>query len=218
MGSPVFFEILVRCGPQKTQIDFSLIPRQVYKMKFTIIMLSCCLALVVGTIGCQNVEANYQEGVAALEAGDYETALKRFRSAAEEGHAGAQAALGELYNRGKGTQRDAEEAAKWYRLAAEQGHVDAQVTLGWMYNVGTGVPENFTEAIKWFRLAADQGHPGAQNNLGVLYRQGRGNQDDVKNAVDWFEKAADQGMAPAQYALGQMYLNGEGSLSQSTTC
>ena len=161
------------------------------KKTFAIFMLGCCLALGSGILGCQNVEANYQEGVTALEAGDYETAMKRFRSAAEEGHAGAQAALGELYVRGKGTDRDALEAAKWYRLAAEQGHVDAQVTLGWMYNAGTGVPQNFTEAIKWFRLAADQGHPGAQNNLGVLYRQGRGETNDVKTAAVWFKKIPD---------------------------
>ncbi len=177
-------------------------------------MLGCCLVLGAGMIGCQNVEANYHEGVRALEAGDYKTALKQFRSAAEAGHAGAQAALGELYVSGKGTDRNAPEAAKWYRLAAEQGHVDAQVTLGWMFNAGTGVPQDFSEAIKWFRLAAEQGHPGAQNNLGVLYRQGRGDQNDIEKAVGWFQKAADQGMAPAQYALGQMYLNGEG-LEQS---
>jgi TPR repeat protein len=105
------------------------------KRTLTIFMLSGCLVLGAGTIGCQNVEANYQEGVSALEAGDYETAMNRFRSAAEEGHAGAQAAIGELYNMGKGTPRDAQEAGKWYRLAAEQGHVDAQVTLGWMYRM-----------------------------------------------------------------------------------
>lgn len=85
------------------------------KMKFTIprIMLSCCLLIGAGTISCQNVEANnYQDGVTALEAGDYETAMKRFRTAAEDGHAGAQAAMGELYNRGRGTERNAQEAGK----------------------------------------------------------------------------------------------------------
>ena len=183
---------------------------QYIKKAFSILMLGCWLALGVGTSGCQNVEADYQEGVTALEAGDYETALNIFHSAAEKGHPGAQAALGELYNEGKGIKRNAQEAARWYQLAAEQGHLDAQVTLGWMYNVGTGVPEDFNEAIKWFQLAADQGHPGAQNNLGVLYREGRGAQKDVERAVVWFRKAADQGMAPAQYALGQLYLNGEG--------
>jgi len=181
------------------------------KFSITCLMLSCCLLVGAGFIGCQNVEANnYEDGVSALEAGDYTMAMEQFRMAAEDGHAGAQAAIGELYNRGKGTERDAQEAAKWYRLAAEQGHVDAQVTLGWMYNAGTGVPQSNTEAFKWFRLAADQGHPGAQNNLGVLYRNMGKGPTDKTNAVAWFQKAADQGVAPAQYALGQMYLNGEG--------
>ena len=38
--------------------------------------------------------------------------MKKFYSAAEAGHPGAQAALGELYFQGKGTQRNAQEAAK----------------------------------------------------------------------------------------------------------
>ena len=147
-----------------------LIPNKI----FSILLVWGCLTLAAGTIGCENVEANYQEGVTALEAGDYETAREKFHAAAEKGHVDAQAALGELYNRGIGINRNAQEAAKWYRLAAEQGHLDAQVTLGWMYNAGTGVPQDFMEAIKWFEMAAEQGHPGAQNNLGVLYRQERG--------------------------------------------
>lgn len=174
------------------------------------LLLACCVALGAGTLGCQNVEGEYEEGVTALEADDYETALKKFRSAAQGNHPGAQAALGELYFHGKGIQRNAPEAAKWYQLAAEQGNTDAQVTLGWMYNVGTGVAQDVVEAIKWFRLAADQGHPGAQNNLGMMYREGRGTEKDEEKAVVWFRMAAEQGIAPAQYALGQMYLNGEG--------
>ena len=88
-------------------------------------------------------ETDYEAGKIALEAGDYETALKKFHSAAEGGHAGAQAALGELYFQGKGTKRNAQEAAKWYRMAADQGHLDAQVTLGWMYDAGTGRSTKF---------------------------------------------------------------------------
>jgi len=177
---------------------------------FFILFVWTCLTLAGGIIDCKTVEASYQDGMAALKAGDYETARKILLAAAEKGDVNAQAALGELYNRGVGINRNAPEAAKWYRRAAEQGHLDAQVTLGWMYNAGTGVPQDFMEAIKWFELAAKQGHPGAQNNLGVLYRQERGGEKNVGKALMWFQKAADQGMPHAQYALGQMYLNGEG--------
>ena len=156
------------------------------KTALSLFILGYFLALGAGSVGCQNVKNEYEEGVAALQAEDYETALKKFHSAAEAGHPGAQAALGELYFQGKGTRRNAQEAAKWYKLAAKQGNVDAQVTLGWMYNAGTGVPQDFDEALKWFRLAAEQGHPGAQNNLGVLYRQGRGGKKDEAQAVTCF--------------------------------
>lgn len=204
---PTFNTII---GLHRAKIPAHLFMTKYIRKAFPILILGYSLALGAGSIGCQNVETEYEQGVTALEAGDYETALKKFRSAAESGHAGAQAAMGELYFQGKGIKRNAQEAAKWYRLAANQGHLDAQVTLGWMYDAGTGVPQDFDEAIKWLRLAAKQGHPGAQNNLGVLYRQGRGGKRNIEKAVSWFLKAANQGVAPAQYALGQIYLNGEG--------
>ncbi|MFB3107959.1 MAG: hypothetical protein ACE1ZE_01170, partial [Candidatus Binatia bacterium] len=53
------------------------------------LLLACCVALGAGTLGCQNVEGEYEEGVTALEADDYETALKKFRSAAQGNHPGA---------------------------------------------------------------------------------------------------------------------------------
>ena len=52
---------------------------------------------------------------------DYVEAIKCYRKAAEQGHAKAQHALGELYKNGNGVKQDYIEAAKWYRLAAQQG-------------------------------------------------------------------------------------------------
>ena len=54
------------------------------------------LALILAT----PVLAGFQEGVGAYERGDYETAFKKFLPLAEQGHAGAQNHLGELYAEG----------------------------------------------------------------------------------------------------------------------
>ncbi|MBO7224189.1 MAG: sel1 repeat family protein, partial [Kiritimatiellae bacterium] len=56
---------------------------------------------------------------------DYAEAVKWFRKAAEQGHAGAQYRLGICYGKGLGVPQDHEEAAKWVRKAAEQGDAGA---------------------------------------------------------------------------------------------
>ena len=50
-----------------------------------------------------------------------EEALRWYRMAADQGHAGAQNNLGWLYDEGRGVPADAMEAARWYRKAAVAG-------------------------------------------------------------------------------------------------
>ena len=69
--------------------------------------------------------ADYQTGNDAYMKGDYATALKEYRAAAEQGDAAAQNGLGYMYNFGRGITQDFKEALKWYRLAAEQGYTQA---------------------------------------------------------------------------------------------
>ena len=75
------------------------------------------VALVVGLAA--PAWAGWDEGVAAYDRGDYETALREFRPLAEQGNARAQNRLGLMYDWGSGVPRDRAEAAKWYRKAAE---------------------------------------------------------------------------------------------------
>ena len=79
----------------------------------------------------------------------------------EQGHAGAQSALGLKYASGARVPEDDVEAVRLYRLAAEQGHAGAQWLLGGMYGEGDGVPENDVLAYMWFSLSADQGNGSA---------------------------------------------------------
>ncbi|MBM3803542.1 MAG: sel1 repeat family protein [Acidimicrobiia bacterium] len=119
-------------------------------------------------------QADFLAGKLAFQNGDYETALRELRPAAEDGHAEAQLYLGMMYSRGRGVQRDDTEAVKWILRSAEQGNVSAQTMLGMRYVSGRGVPQNDDEAVKWFRAATRRGHPPAQHNLGIMYEQGRG--------------------------------------------
>ncbi len=83
-------------------------------------------------------QAEFQEGVAAYERGDYATALREFRPLARQGDASAQYNLGIMYDNGRGVPQDFAEAVKWYRMAAEQGHERAQFNLGAKYEDVSG--------------------------------------------------------------------------------
>ena len=156
------------------------------------------------------VWAGIDEGVAALERGDYATALQEFRPLAEQGDAGAQINLGVMYEDGRGVPQDHAEAVKWFKMAAAQGNAEAQHNLGFMYGHGEGVPQDYAEAVKWFRKAANQGVARAQYNLGVMYDNGDGVPQDYAEAVKWYREAAEQDLALAQVHLGRMYYNGRG--------
>ena len=101
---------------------------------------------------------SFEDGLAAYERGDYETALREFRPLAEQGDASAQFNLGVIYSNGLGVPQD---SVKWFRLAAEQGLTDAQFRLGTMYTLGWGVPTNKVRAYKWYSLAAAGKHVDA---------------------------------------------------------
>ncbi len=84
---------------------------------------------------------DWEDAIAAYEKGEYKTAVKWYRKAAEQGFSSAQFNLGLMYDNGQGVPRNNKEAVKWYRKAAEQGFSEAQFNLGNMYSDGRGVSQ-----------------------------------------------------------------------------
>ncbi|MEC7489938.1 MAG: tetratricopeptide repeat protein [Pseudomonadota bacterium] len=123
--------------------------------------LCLTIAVLLGSAG-MSLSADYQKGLTAYQSGDYATALREWKSLAEQGNARAQFSLGVMYRKGRGVPQDDKTAVKWYTLAAQQGNEYAQVNLGYMYDYGQGVPEDFKTAMKWYILAAEQGDARAQ--------------------------------------------------------
>ena len=156
------------------------------------------------------VRADFNDGVKAYLAQDYDAALLAWRPLAEQGHAPAQFGLGLAYENGRGVDRSLERAGFWYRKAAEQGLQDAQFNLGNLYLNGAGVEKDPVEAVRWFRRAADLGMPHAQVNLGYSYETGTGVARDPGEAVYWYREAARQNFPQAQYYLGAAYERGLG--------
>ena len=106
--------------------------------------------------------ADFQAGLSAYEAGDYEAALREWTPLAEEGSPEAQFNLGLMYFHGHGVERDLQEAAHWYRMSADRGYAKAQFSLGDMYDQGLGIEQNEIQAHLWFNLARKQRFPGAK--------------------------------------------------------
>ena len=102
--------------------------------------------------------ADFNDGVVALMAGKFDTALKVFVPLAETSrHAYAQYFLARMYERGEGVAQDVKVAAKWYRKAAEGGVTDAQFRLAAMYESGQGVPQDREYAYGWYSVAEHLG-------------------------------------------------------------
>jgi len=133
-----------------------------------------------------------------------------WQSAADQGHANAQAQLGTLYAKGNGVKQNYGESERRYRQAAEQGVVEAQVSLGVTYDLGQGVKQNYAEAARWYRKAADQGFASAQFNLSMMCAKDQGVKQDDVEAAWWCRKAVEQGHAKAQCAIGEWYFRGKG--------
>ncbi len=134
--------------------------------------------------------AGWDEGLAAYNDGNYQTALKEFKILADQGYATAQYNLGVMYDNGQGVPQNYSQAIYWYKKAAEKGHASAQYNLALMYDDGQGVPQNYTQAVYWYKKAAEQGNASAQFNLGVMYNNGQGVPQNYKIAYILFNLAA----------------------------
>ena len=115
------------------------------------------LSLMLVAVGGAAVAGQFEDATEAYNRKDYPTALRLFRSLADQGNAVAQQRVGLMYESGQSVQRDYAEAVKWYRRAAAQGSASGQWLLASMYEVGSGVPQDYVQAYMWCNLSAAQG-------------------------------------------------------------
>ncbi len=101
--------------------------------------------------------ADFQDGLAAYDAGDYEAALEAWLPLAEAGDLEAQVAVAGLYLEGRGGPADSAAAVRWYRSAAERGDAVAQLNLGDLYYRAVGVERDLGQAYFWLTLSMRQG-------------------------------------------------------------
>ncbi len=134
-------------------------------MKIELRKILTAIVITIGALSASPVLADYEDGVAAHERGQYATALKEFLPLAEQGHAAAQYYLGFMYEQGDGVEQDYVESARWYTRAAEQDDGLSQMSLSFLYLEGEGVALDLVEALKWLYLAKDSKIRGADMGI-----------------------------------------------------
>ncbi|MGA9535093.1 MAG: caspase family protein [Desulfobacterales bacterium] len=85
---------------------------------------------------------------------DVASALEVWLPEAKEGNEVAQTEVGEIYEKGIGTQPSYGLATEWYQKAAAQGYPRAQINLGYLYEKGLGVKKDVTTATEWYQRAS----------------------------------------------------------------
>jgi TPR repeat protein len=159
------------------------------------------------------------EAVAAYNKGDYATALRLWRSLADQGNSDAQSMLGDMYDKGQGVSRDYSTAVSWYSKAAAQGDGVARSSLITMRHKAFAAFEkrDYATALRLMSPFAENGDSLVQDILGHMYNGGLGVPQDYAIAHMWFNLAAASGdkdaakhrdfiatkMTPAQVAEAQ---------------
>jgi TPR repeat protein len=174
-------------------------------MRLRVLITAAATAVMVSVGGPAWADA-FQDGVSALQAGQYAVALDAWQKPAEAGDARCQYGLGYLYQFGLGTDPDNAQATAWYQKAAAQHYPDALYALGLMWESGRAGKQDRAKALILYREAATTGKsPSAEYAIGRIYIRGDGVPRDEKEGLIWLSKAAQDGQPAAQYMLGAAY-------------
>lgn len=127
----------------------------------------------------------------AQAAGDYvlEEKFHQELVKAEQGDPKAQYAIGQMYEKGRGTDKDSRLAFSWYSKSSQKGYAKAEYKLGMAYLSGKGIRKNSRKAYEWLKKSSDKGYVRAQYHLAKLYENGRGIEQNLDKALAWYKKA-----------------------------
>ncbi len=147
-------------------------------------------------------------GIEAYNKGDFATAYRQLKSAADAGDSDGQVNLGYLYARGHGVAQNHNEALRLYLLSARQNNPEGMNAVGAKYWFGRGVDPDIKQAVHWICRAAVSGDPRGLNNLGILHSRGQGVPRDVVEFRSLWRQSAERGNPQAMHNLGQSLVVG----------
>ena len=127
-----------------------LLPGQIRKLGTSLTYLSPRRPVRTSARDCEIRGGEY----ASYDRADYRTALNVWLESAKQGDAESQVYVGEIFEKGLGTEPNYSLAADWYRKAAMQGNTRGAINLGYLYEKGLGVEKDMVESLNWYRKAS----------------------------------------------------------------
>ncbi len=101
--------------------------------------------------------AGVDEGIKAMNDGNYKIAYNEFLSLANSGDSKAMVTIGIMYHRGQGFNQDYKMALNWYLKAFDKFNGDAYSNIGVMFRDGLAVPKNNKIAFCLFLITHMRG-------------------------------------------------------------
>lgn len=118
---------------------------------------------------------------------------------AEQGNAEAQYKVGEMYETGKGADKNIEQAREWYDKSAKQGHKKAEYKLLYIEISMNGLNDFSKTQLATLRIEAANGNADAQYFIGKMFATGVGVPKSLEDALTWLNKATFNGVPEAEH-------------------
>lgn len=136
----------------------------------------------------------------AIVFSDVSAGVFRFQiKLAEQGNAEAQYKVGEMYETGKGAEKNIDSARTWYDKAAKQGHKKAEYKLLFIEISVNGLNDFTKSQLANLRTEASNNNSDAQYFLGKMYASGVGVPKSLEDALTWLNKATFNGVPEAEH-------------------
>jgi hypothetical protein len=140
----------VPVSPDRMMVVDCLLPGRINKVGGSLTYLSRRHAIKTVASECEIRGGEY----VAYDRANFSTSLQVWLPQANDGDAQAQVYVGEIYEKGLGTDPDYAKAAAWYQKAADQGFVRGMSDLAYLYEQGRGVPKDPVKALNLYRRSA----------------------------------------------------------------
>ncbi len=133
---------------------------------------------------------------------DAASSIFRFQyKLAEQGNAEAQYKVGEMYETGRGVNKDLVKAREWYTKSATQEHSKSSYRLLFLDIRASGLSVERKKQVDQLYKEAASGSADAQYFLGRMYAAGVGVKKDLSQAREWLSKATFNGVPEAETDL-----------------
>jgi flagellar biosynthesis GTPase FlhF len=123
---------------------------------------------------------------------------------AQKGNAEAQFKVGEMYETGRGVEKNMVEAKRWITRAAAQGNEAANWKLLYYDLQNNGVTAANKPKLAELQQAAKGGNGVAQYYVGLMHSRGVGLRRNSTVALDWLGKASTLGVTAAEAEIAHI--------------